>query len=168
MIFTRLTNDDGMKIKERTFFPLFLHVLEKRKKLRRMKKKESSEKKKRKHVQARVWKRREHFTNKTNWSAEGRNETQMLSFLLTYSERLCERCRTYWLLFFFFCWRRSCIVRRYSTEIQVRQLSSMNETKKIHSESISVAIEGVDIIFLSNFPFFFVLFLFFFFCFCLK
>lgn len=46
-------------------------------------------------------------------------------------------------------------MRRYSTEIQVRQLSSMNETKKIHSESISVAIEGVDIIFLSNFPFFF-------------
>lgn len=69
------------------------------------------------------------------------------------------------IIFFFFCWRRSCIVRRYSTEIQVRQLSSMNETKKIHSESISVAIEGVDIIFLSNFPFFFVLFLFFFFAF---
>lgn len=47
MIFTRLTNDDGMKIKERTFFPLFLHVLEKRKKLRRVKKRKFRKKKKR-------------------------------------------------------------------------------------------------------------------------
>lgn len=48
MIFTRLTNDDGMKIKERTFFPLFLHVLEKRKKLRRVKKRKFRKKKKEK------------------------------------------------------------------------------------------------------------------------
>lgn len=48
MIFTRLTNDDGMKIKERTFFPLFLHVLEKRKKTKKGEKKKVQKKKKEK------------------------------------------------------------------------------------------------------------------------
>lgn len=168
MIFTRLTNDDGMKIKERTFFPLFLHVLEKRKKLRRMKKKESSEKKKRKHVQARVWKRREHFTNKTNWSAEGRNETQMLSFLLTYSERLCERCRTYWLLFFFFLLEK----KLYSAPLFDRDTSA-SAFKHEWNQKNPLWIDlccywGCRYYFSFQFSFFFCFVFVFFFCFCLK
>lgn len=53
MIFTRLTNDDGMKIKERTF-SRYSSTFWKKEKTKKDEKKKVQKKKERKHVQARV------------------------------------------------------------------------------------------------------------------